>query len=42
MVLDFKQESFGRTAIEAMSRKCAVLGRNVGGLPEVIQKRQHI
>jgi len=25
-----------------MSRKCAVLGRNVGGLPEVIQKEANI
>jgi len=32
-VLTSNRESFGRTAIEAMSRKCAVLGRNVGGLP---------
>jgi len=39
---NFNRESFGRTAIEAMSRKCAVLGRNVGGLPEVIQKEANI
>jgi len=41
-VLTSNRESFGRTAIEAMSRKCAVLGRNVGGLPEVIQKEANI
>lgn len=35
-VLTSDKESFGRTAIEAMSRKCIVIGRNVGGLPEVI------
>jgi len=35
-VLTSKFESFGRTAIEAMARKCCVLGTNVGGLPEVI------
>jgi len=35
-VLTSKFESFGRTAIEAMARKCCVLGTNVGGIPEVI------
>ena len=30
-------ESFGRTAVEAMSRKCCVLGTNVGGIPEVLE-----
>ena len=29
-------ESFGKAAVEAMSRKCAVLSTAVGGLPEVI------
>lgn len=29
-------ESFGKAAVEAMSRKCAVLSTEVGGLPEVI------
>ena len=29
-------ESFGKVAVEAMSRKCCVLSSNVGGLPEVI------
>jgi glycosyltransferase involved in cell wall biosynthesis len=41
-VLTSNIESFGRTAIEAMSRKCAVIGRNVGGLPEVIGKSRNI
>jgi len=35
-VLTSKFESFGRTAVEAMSRKCCVLGTNVGGIPEVV------
>jgi glycosyltransferase involved in cell wall biosynthesis len=35
-VLTSDFESFGRTAIEAMSRRCIVLGRNSGGIPEVI------
>jgi len=35
-ILTSRFESFGRTAIEAMSRKCCVLGTNVGGIPEVI------
>lgn len=29
-------ESFGKAAVEAMSRKCAVVSTPVGGLPEVI------
>lgn len=29
-------ESFGKVAVEAMSRKCCVISSNVGGLPEVI------
>ena len=29
-------ESFGKAAVEAMSRKCAVVSTSVGGLPEVI------
>ncbi|MDB2084887.1 MAG: glycosyltransferase family 4 protein [Clostridium paraputrificum] len=35
-ILTSKVESFGRTAIEAMSRKNAVFGTNVDGLKEVI------
>lgn len=41
-VLTSDREAFGRTAIEAMSRKCVVIGRNVGGLPEVIGKRENL
>lgn len=41
-ILTSDRESFGRTAIEAMSRKCVVIGRNVGGLPEVIGKEENI
>lgn len=35
-LLTSKFESFGKTAIEAMSCDCVVLATNVGGLPEVI------
>lgn len=35
-------ESFGKAAVEAMSRKCAVLSTSVGGLPEVIGKEENL
>lgn len=35
-------ESFGKAAVEAMSRKCAVLSTAVGGLPEVIGKKENL
>lgn len=35
-------ESFGKAAVEAMSRKCAVLSTGVGGLPEVIGRSEDI
>ncbi len=35
-------ESFGKAAVEAMSRKCAVLSTGVGGLPEVIGKNENL
>lgn len=35
-------ESFGKAAVEAMSRKCAVISTNVGGLPEVIGKKENL
>lgn len=35
-------ESFGKAAVEAMSRKCAVLSTGVGGLKEVIGKDDYI
>ena len=35
-------ESFGKAAVEAMSRKCSVLSTSVGGLPEVIGKKENL
>ena len=35
-------ESFGKAAVEAMSRKCVVLSTAVGGLPEVIDDRDDL
>lgn len=35
-------ESFGKAAVEAMSRKCIVLSTAVGGLPEVIGNREDL
>ncbi len=35
-------ESFGKAAVEAMSRKCAVLSTSVGGLPEVIGREEDL
>lgn len=35
-------ESFGKAAVEAMSRKCAVVSTAVGGLPEVIGKPENL
>ena len=35
-IMTSKFESFGKAAVEAMSRKCIVLSTAVGGLPEVI------
>ena len=35
-------ESFGKAAVEAMSRKCAVLSTTVGGLREVIGKEENL
>ena len=34
-----KQEGLPRAVIEAMSRGCAVIGSNVGGIPELIDER---
>lgn len=36
LVMTSKTESFGRTAVEAMARKCIVFGTKVDGLAEVI------
>lgn len=35
-------ESFGKAAVEAMSRKCAVVSTSVGGLPEVIGDERYL
>ena len=35
-------ESFGKAAVEAMSRKCAVVATSVGGLPEVVGKSENL
>lgn len=35
-------ESFGKAAVEAMSRKCVVLSTAVGGLPEVIGHEENL
>ncbi len=35
-------ESFGKAAVEAMSRYCAVMSTNVGGLPEVIGREENL
>lgn len=41
-ILTSKWESFGRTAVEAMSRKNVVIGTGVDGLSEVIGNRKFI
>ncbi|TES53595.1 glycosyltransferase [Halalkalibacterium halodurans] len=41
-ILTSKWESFGRTAVEAMARKNAVIGTGVDGLSEVIGNKQYI
>lgn len=35
-------ESFGKTAVEAMSRKCSVVSTSVGGLTEVVAKEENL
>ncbi len=35
-------ESFGKAAVEAMSRKCAVVSTAVGGLPEVVGLQENL
>ena len=35
-------ESFGKAAVEAMSRKCSVISTDVGGLPEVVGKKENL
>ena len=41
-VLTSEGESFGRTLIEAMARKCVVLGTNSGGVPDVIGNKEFL
>lgn len=35
-------ESFGKAAVEAMSRRCAVVSTSVGGLTEVVGKKENL
>ena len=35
-------ESFGKAAVEAMSRRCSIMSTNVGGLPEVIGRDENL
>ena len=35
-------ESFGKAAVEAMSRRCAVVSTSVGGLSEVVGKKENL
>lgn len=41
-VMSSQFESFGKTAVEAMSRKCNVLSTSVGGLREVIGREDNL
>lgn len=41
-VMTSRFESFGKAAVEAMSRKCAVISTSVGGLQEVIGKEENL
>lgn len=41
-VLTSENESFGRTLIEAMTKRVAVLASNSGGAPNVIQKEENL
>lgn len=41
-VMTSRFESFGKAAVEAMSRKCAVVSTDVGGLSEVIGRKQNL
>lgn len=41
-VMTSRFESFGKAAVEAMSRKCAVVSTDVGGLREVIGKEENL
>lgn len=41
-VMTSQFESFGKAAVEAMSRKCAVVSTDVGGLSEVIGRTENL
>ena len=41
-VLTSQGESFGRTLIEAMARRCVVFGTNSGGVPDVISNKEFL
>ena len=41
-IMTSRFESFGKAAVEAMSRGCAVIATDVGGLPEVIGDEKYI
>ena len=41
-VMTSRFESFGKAAVEAMSRSCSVISTEVGGLPEVIGKDENL
>lgn len=41
-IMTSRFESFGKAAVEAMSRGCAVIATEVGGLPEVIGDERYI
>ncbi|XME02529.1 glycosyltransferase family 4 protein [Lachnospiraceae bacterium C1.1] len=41
-VMTSQFESFGKAAVEAMSRSCSVISTEVGGLPEVIGKEENL
>jgi glycosyltransferase involved in cell wall biosynthesis len=41
-IMTSRFESFGKAAVEAMSRKCAVIATDVGGLSEVIGRSENL
>ncbi len=41
-VMSSNFESFGKAAVEAMSRRCSVVSTTVGGLPEVVGKEENL
>lgn len=41
-ILTSKSEAFGRTAVEAMSRKCVVFGTRILGLSDVIKDSDYL